>query len=68
MPISLDSSLSGVVVHCSDCQYWSELAADRAEGILVAHKHERSVHPESQAAAANLSQWRSRHARTRTNY
>ena len=67
MPIKLDSSPSGVVVYCTDCDHWAESAGDRLEGARIANTHERGVHPDQTFASSNLSQLQTRLTKKKTS-
>lgn len=48
--LRLDFTQHSIVVGCTLCSGWSELASSRAEGWRIAAAHERSVHPDLEQA------------------
>ena len=45
-PIRIDSSSSGVVIHCRACEHWSAFRFSIADARTCAEAHEALVHPE----------------------
>lgn len=58
MAIKLDESRTGIVIYCTDCDYWSAFRFHRVDAWEVACRHEEQVHPEDT---------RQRHARDERN-
>lgn len=62
MPVKLDRSDRTVVVYCTDCPGWADLALGDARGHDLAVDHERRVHPGAEQAKHARETWQARHA------
>lgn len=63
-PIHLDTSSTGIVVHCTECPYWRAFRFHKIDAWAAAVAHEELVHPErrEQRNAADKRRERARHA------
>ncbi|MCU1439989.1 MAG: hypothetical protein JWP85_986 [Rhodoglobus sp.] len=60
MTVKVDVSEISIVVYCTDCASWGELAFDVAEGHRIAVDHEGRLHPNSRVAYTNQYKWQKR--------
>lgn len=62
MPIRLDHSERTVVVYCTDCPGWADIALNAQRAHQLAVEHERRVHPGAAQAKHAREEWTRRHA------
>ncbi|KAA9105012.1 hypothetical protein [Microbacterium rhizomatis] len=48
MTIKLDSSSTGIVVYCTECEYWRAFRFHKDDAWDAACLHEERVHPEDE--------------------
>ena len=67
MAVHIDATQFSTVLYCDRCIGWVVSANSRGEALVIAAKHEASVHPESTQARDRLNKAneRARHAETK---
>lgn len=62
MAVKLDRSDRTIVVYCTACPGWADLATRDARAHDLAVDHELRVHPGDEQARGARDVWRARHA------
>lgn len=60
MVVHIDATQFSTVVYCDACVHWVVSANHRGEALVLAAKHESSVHPDTNQARDRLKKANSR--------